>query len=180
MCAIVAQDRHKNRARFRAVARLVNSRYGRRMRHPDSVAQLLRPRPAWKSERGSTDNDAAGFEDACFMLAGAGPLPSAAFLWRHNGCTASRRVLEPHLAALVARFRLPDGLEPDALVQLALDEQHAAQAQRRDDLRALVLGVPLTTWRRHYQRAHAVLLGELDSLAGDCWRIARDRLGEAA
>lgn len=148
------------------------------MRHPEHVARLLREKPAWKepAEYGSRDHAALGFEDACIALAGSSPLAAAAFLWVHNGDASSRQQLAPHLLDHLARFSLPDSLDPGELVALALDEQHAPGTQRKDALRALVLGVSVEDWDRHWKRPHARLLSEIDSLAGDAWRVARDRL----
>lgn len=149
------------------------------MRHPEHVAGLLREGSTWREPfqvRGSRDFDSDDWTDAAHALAGAGPLASAAFLWCHNADAGSRRVLEAHLLGLVPELNEVTPLE---LVALALDEQHAPQTQRRDDLRALVLGVDPDAWRRRYRAAHARLLAEVDSLAGDAWRVARGRLDAA-
>jgi hypothetical protein len=147
------------------------------MRHPAQVATLLQPRRGWKIERGTTDFSGDDWTDAAAALAGASPLATASFLWIHCRDSASRRVLEVHLLTLVGE--LSNGVTAGELVSLALDEQHAPQAQRRDDLRALVLGVPLKRWERHYRQPHARLLSEIDSLAGDAWRVARVRMDAA-
>ena len=152
------------------------------MRHPDQLARHLRQRSTWREPgegRGSRDHDALDWTDAALALGGCSPLAGAAFGWVHVGDRASRRQLEQHLLGLVARSSLPDGLDPDALVQLALDEQHAPENQRKDRLRALVLGVDARTWKHTYQRPHARLLIEIEALVSDAWRVARDRL-EAA
>lgn len=151
------------------------------MRHPEHVAGLLREGSAWREPfqvRGGRDHDAEDWTDAAAALAGAGELPSAAFLWVHNADAASRRTLEAHLLSLVGE--LSNGVTAAELVRLALDEQHAPAAQRRDDLRALVLGIDPGAWRRQYQQVHARLLAEVDSLVGDAWRTARRRLDDAA
>ena len=153
------------------------------MRHPEHVARLLRERSTWREpfqQRGSREHDAENWTDAAAALAGAGPLPSAAFLWCHNADTGSRRLLEHHLRGVLARFPLPESADPAELVALALDEQHCPQQQRRDDLRALVLGLPAKVWQTRYRTPHARLLAEIDSLVGDAWRVARDRLDDAA
>lgn len=149
------------------------------MHHPEHVAQLLREGSTWREPfqvRGGRAFDAESWEDAAAALAGAGELPSAAFLWVHNRDQGSRRILETHLLGLVPR--LSNGVTPGMLVSLALDEQHCPQQQRRDDLRALVLGINPLEWRRSYQRLHARLLSELDQLHGDAWRTARRRMDD--
>ncbi len=147
------------------------------MRHPEHVAGLLREGSTWREPfqvRGGRAFDADSWEDACHALAGAAPIATAAFLWVHNRDQGSRRILERHLLGLVPK--LSNGVTPLMLVSLALDEQHCPQAQRRDDLRALVLNINPLDWRRSYQRIHARLLSELDQLHGDAWRVARRRM----
>jgi hypothetical protein len=152
------------------------------MSHPDHVARKMRQQSTWREPyetRGGRDHDAFTVEDACLALGGAAPLATAAFLWSFNADPASRCQLAEHLHALLRRLRPPAGLDPVELVALALDEQHAPQAQRRDDLRALVLGISVKEWDRNWKGLHARLLSELDSLASDAWRVARARLDAA-
>lgn len=152
------------------------------MRHPEHVAGLLREGSTWREPfqvRGGRAFDAESWEDACHALAGAGPLPTAAFMWCHVGDHSARHQLGRHLLAFAQRMTLPAEVDPGELVRLALDEQHAPEAQRRDDLRALVLGLTLKQWRQRYRDVHARLLAEVDSLVSDAWRVARGRL-EAA
>jgi hypothetical protein len=158
-------------------------RYARAMRHhPDAVAHHLRQQSTWRDlqPRGDREHGAEDWTDACLAIAGCSPLAYAAFAWVHNADASSRRTLEHHLHAQLARVRLPDGLDPDVLVQLALDEQHAPENQRRDGLRAAVLGLSPSVWKRDYQNAHARLLGEISALVSDAWRVARARIDEAA
>lgn len=149
------------------------------MRHPEACARLMRPRPAFRIEPGSTDHNREDWTDACLALGGSSELAFAAFAWCFNADRNSRRVLERHLLGLLGVLSLPCGVEPAELVELALDEQHAPQEQRRDDLRALVIGIRPMEWRHHCRRPHAALLAELDSLAGDAWRTIRQRSDDA-
>ena len=152
------------------------------MRHPEQVARLLRPRSTWREPgegRGSRDHDALDWTDAALALGGCSEIAGAAFGWVHVGDHGARRVLEHHLRGVLDRAAGRDADHLADLVGLALDEQHAPQAQRQDRLRALVLGIDGTKWDRHYRTPHARLLSEIDSLVSDAWRIARQRL-EAA
>lgn len=144
--------------------------------HPDAVAALLRQQSTWQSleERGSRAHDADSWEDAAAALAGASALASAAYLWTFCNDAASRRVLETHLLSMVSD--LSNGIAPAVLVALALDEQLCPTSQRKDSLRALVLGVPADTWDRRYRRVHARLLATIDELTGDAWRVIRGRI----
>lgn len=150
--------------------------------HPDQIASYLRQRTTWRDlqPRGDRDHDALGWEDAAAALAGCSPLAAAAFYWCHLGDASARRELAAHLHGVLARLTLPESVDPDALVQLALDEQQAPESQRKDALRALVLGVPAKVWQTRYRTPHARLLGEIDSLVADAWRCARARLDDAA
>lgn len=147
------------------------------MRHPDSLARLLRLRSTWRTPgRASRANDAVDWEDAAAALAGAGELPYAAFLARYAD-DGPRPELVQHLLE-IARRELPARLKvaPEALVALALHEERIAETRRTAAARCQALGCCKAYFYRYVRRPYSRVAQEVDHLVSDAWRVARGRL----
>jgi hypothetical protein len=150
------------------------------MRHPDSVANLLRPRSTWRdiSERGSRGHDAWSWEDAAHLLGTAPPLVWAAFMLRYSDEPPARLLLN-HLVAIAAR-ELGDASSrtPEHLVGLLVIFERGPEDARTVANYARRLEVTRGEWRWRYQRPFARVSTELDTLNSDAWQIIVRRAGE--
>lgn len=147
------------------------------MRHPDSVARLIRPRSTWRdlSERGSRDHEAMDWQDACHALAGCPPLAFQAFELRHSENPPGRELVA-HLLDVAEKAIVGSDVTPDMLVELLLREERAPESQRTQKHRQRALGITRGQYRSRIARPYSVVAAELEALVSDAWKVARRRL----
>lgn len=151
------------------------------MFHPEGVARLLRERSTWRepTERGSRDHDALAWEDACHALAGCEPLAFQAFQLRHSEDPPGRELVAHLLKVAERALAGSEKVTAEQLVELLLREERAPENQRTEKHRYLAFGLTRGQWKHRAAKPYAVVAAELESLASDAWRVARQRL-EAA
>lgn len=149
------------------------------MSHPEHVARLLRPRSTWRdSSRGSADHEALDWQDACLALAGSSPLAFQAFELRHSENPPGRELVAHLLQVAEKVLSSNSTVTPETLVELLLREERAPEGHRIERHRCAAVGMTRGQWRHRMARPYSVVAAEIETLASDAWRAARDRVGE--